>query len=209
MLRRPPEQREIELIEHLLDHPLPGIGELKAQLLEVLVSGSCPILDIHVAPGAPLARDVPLNPIRGVNADETVDAVWAEVTLSSVNGRLSSLELTSSGPDYPVAFPNPEEVRLVRPFQLSGTEEERGRLVISWPMLILGTLGLLFGFALFMPADCFDGRCSSALFDAIGLGVTVPDSSRLPAGIGMLGGVLGVWLFTLPVKWWRRRQKRM
>ena len=207
--------REAELISWLLRGGLPEVSQLLAQIQAAMVRGECPFIDIEVEAAAPRASREFNGTIEARNNRFEDDPTWSHVLLWVEKGTLSALELAWVAANAPSEWPEPSQLEIVSlPGVAPSARLQQGRRnhLISWPMLIAGTIGAIAGLASFMPASCAGGRCQLNLFAWVPFlnGLRVPQGlteHRTGGAFILIGAVLGAWLATRSVVFFRRRKE--
>ncbi|MFN2525590.1 MAG: hypothetical protein ABR505_04910 [Actinomycetota bacterium] len=209
---RPLSPRERELIERLVRAALPEASELLAQISNALALGDCPFISIEVAPASPSATLARKGVVEARNLDFESDTAWTHILLWIEDGRLSGLELSWVSDNPPEEWPHPNEADVTFEPGLSPAQRlqtAQNRWVISWPMLIAVTVGVLAGFVAAAPLLCEDPtRCQPLLFRWVPFLEDVSFPSDLARGraagaLGLIGAILGGWIASRIVRAFR------
>lgn len=181
---RPVSEIERDLSEHLIRGALPSAGELIEQLRDAQVRGEPPFVEFEVTPAAPRASGVSKGLIEGRNTDPD-SMVWTHILLWIEDGCISALELSWVSDEAPGEFPNPDQVEVEPPSRADprgAAADARKRRLLTWPMLIVGAIGVLAGL---VAGITFVGWIPALE------GMNESSRSRLAGGLGFLGALMG------------------
>lgn len=194
---RPLSVTEHELAEHLIRGALPSAGELIAQLDHAQARGEPPFVEFEVAAVAPRSKAVSRGVVEGRSTDPD-NRSWSHVLLWIEHGYISALELAWVSDEPPEEFPHPDEIEVLSPTAADprrAAAEASKRWVVSWPLLITGTIGALLGLAATLAL--FD---SVAVLDELDRG----SSNRVAGRLAFLGAVVGAFAATRLIRHFRR-----
>ena len=209
---RPLSERESEIIEFLVRTHLPTATQLVEQIPFALARRECPFIDIDVPADAPRADTLERGPLEARNQDFSEDGAWTHVLLWIDDGRISGLELAWVSDDPPREWPRVDQLEVEADPNVDPNQrlaEAHKRWVISWPMLVAVTIGMIVGLIALAPFSCVSGRCQPLLFQWIPFleDVTASEETiegRVGGGLGALGMFLGGWAASRVVKFFRQ-----